>query len=172
MPDVTSVTLRTEQALQQRADERVVRAAEDDRVDAGRAQRRAVRARELDVLLGDRRARLAHLRELRARDARQAHERVGREDGALVGAARDRRGRREHADPPVVGPRDREVGLRADDPDDVDVIAARATYSGRSSIALEVAELHAMTMSLTPRSSRMSAIWREKRAAAAPSRSP
>ena len=116
--------LRAEQALQQRADEGVVRAAEDHGVDAGRAQRRAVGARELDVLLGDRRAGLADLRELGARHARQAHERVGGQHGALVGAAGDGRGRREHADAPVARLRDGEVGLRPDDADDVDRVTA------------------------------------------------
>ena len=117
--------LRAEQPLQQRADERVVRATEDHGVDAGRAQRRAVAARELDVGLGDRGAGLADLGELRARDARQPHERVGGEHGALVGAAGDGRGRRQHADAPVVRARDGEVGLRADDADHVDAMAAR-----------------------------------------------
>jgi hypothetical protein len=47
-----------------------------------------------------------------------------------------------------------------------------ATCSGRSSIALDVAELHAITMSFTPRSSRMSAICREKARSCGALRSP
>ncbi len=68
----------------------------------------------------DREPLLDHRRETRAGDARQ--RRVGRVgvQCAVVGAARDRRGRREQADPPVGAARRGDPRLRLDHADHID----------------------------------------------------
>ena len=97
-----------EHALEHRAHERVVRAAEDHRVDARLAQRLAVAAHGVDDLLVEREAGLDDRRELRARRPRSASTcGSAARERALVGADRDRRRRGEQPDAAVARRRHR-----------------------------------------------------------------
>ena len=97
--------LRTEHPLDDRPHERIVRAAEDHRVDAGLAQRGAVAAHLLDERLVDRRLLDSH-REVATRHRDDLDERVDRGDRVGVCAGRDRGRRAEHAD--LAAPRRRD----------------------------------------------------------------
>ena len=107
-----------EDALQDRPDQRVVRAAEDDRVDAGGLQRRRVLAYRRCCLLGKRIVALDQRHEPRAHDRDHGHAGVERVHERLVAAARDGRLRREQADPAVARRLHGRVRLRRDHADD------------------------------------------------------
>ena len=102
-----------ERALEDRAHERVVGAAEDHGVDARLAQRRAVGAHGVDDAAVEREAALDDRGQVRARDRGDVDERVGVADRALVGAARDRGRRGEQPDAAVARRRHRLHRARA-----------------------------------------------------------
>ena len=106
-----------EEALQHRPHERIVRAAEDHRVDPGAPQRRAVGAHRLDDLLGEREAALDDRRQVRRRDLGHGELAVLAAERPQVGAAGDGRRGRQHADPARVGDRRGDLGLGLDHPD-------------------------------------------------------
>ena len=96
-----------ERALEHRAHERVVGAAEDHGVDLRLAQRRAVAADRVDDAAVEREAALDDRGQVRAGDRGDVDERVGLGDRALVGAARDGRRRGEQPDAAVARRRHR-----------------------------------------------------------------
>ena len=109
-----------EDPLQDRTDQRVVRAAEDDRVDAGGLQRRGVLAHGRGRLLGERVVALDQRHEPRAGDRDDLGARVERSNELLVATAGDGRLRREQADPPVARRLHGRVRLGRDHADDRD----------------------------------------------------
>ena len=118
-----------EDALQDRPDQRVVRAAEDDRVDARLLERSGGLADGLDGRLAERVVALDQRHELRARDRHDGDAGVERPDQRLVAAARHGRLGREQADAPVARRADGRVGLRLDDAEHRD---RRAPAAGRA----------------------------------------
>ena len=123
-----------EHPLQQRPDQRVVRAAEDHRVHLRLAQRPRVVAHRLDHLGVERRAALDQRHQPRAGHPGHGHERVRRRDRLLVGAAVDRRLRGHVADAAVAG---RGHGLHRPGLHDAQHVDARASSaaSGRAAPA-------------------------------------
>jgi hypothetical protein len=121
--------LPAEDALQHRADERIVRAAEDDRVDIRLAQRLAIGARLLDHGLRERESALDDRREVRGRDLGDGELAVLRGKRAQIRTALDGRRRRQHADPPTLGDRGRDLGLGLDHRDHLDA-GRRAQFPG------------------------------------------
>jgi len=111
---------RPEHPLEHRAHERIVRAAEDHRVDVRLAQRPAVAAHGVDEALVEREAALDDRREVGARHGRQRHVRVDGGERLGVGAAVDGRRRGKQPDAPGLGGRRGLHGLRAHDPEHVD----------------------------------------------------
>ena len=89
-------------------------AAEDQGVDPRALERRAVGAHRLDHLLVEREAALDDRREVGGRDLGHRELAALGAERPQVGAARDRRRRREHADPPGVGDRGRDLRLGLD----------------------------------------------------------
>ena len=114
------LTRAAEHALEHRAHERVVRAAEHDGVDPGGAQRLAVLADRVDHVLVEREAGLDDRRQVGARDRREPHERVGVGDRPRVRAALDGRRRGEQPDAAVAGRRHRLHGAGLDDAEHLD----------------------------------------------------
>ena len=108
----------TEDPLQDRADERVVRAAEDDRVHAGLLQRLGIRANRVRDLLAERIVRLDERHEPRAGDRNDLRAGIERANELDVSPARDRRLRREETDPAVPRGEDSGVRLGREDADD------------------------------------------------------
>ena len=141
-----------EHALEHRADERVVGAAEDHGVDAGLAQRRAVGAHGVDDPLVEREAALDDRRQVRAGDRGDVDERVG----VARSRARTRRSRPSPAwraarrgrcaSPPPPAPRRAARRRARRRPSVVSISRARSAGS-----AAAVAELQATTSSLIRR---------------------
>src|SRR5215211_3002338 len=109
-----------EHALEDRADQRVVRAAEDDRVDPGRLQRLRVVAHSIRRLGAERLVALDQRYEARAGDREEADAGVERVDELGIPAGGDRRLRRHQADPAVARREHGGVGLGRDHADDRD----------------------------------------------------
>ena len=112
--------LAAEEALQHRRHQRVVRAAEDHRVDLGAAQRRAVGAHLLDHGLGERKPALDDRREVGRGHLGHGELAMGARERPQVGAAVDGGRGREHPDSTRVGDRGGDLGLGLDHGDDVD----------------------------------------------------
>ena len=106
-----------EHALEDRPDQRVVRAAEDHRVHAVALERRGVLAHGVCRLGPERIVALDQRHEPRAGDRGQGHARVERADERLVAAALDRRLRGEETDPAVARRLHGRVRLRCEHAD-------------------------------------------------------
>ena len=109
-----------EDPLQDRPDQRVVRAAENDRVDSGGLQRLGVLPHRGGRLLGERIVALDQRHQPRARDRNDLRARVERAHELLVAAAGDGGLRREQADPAIAGRLHRRVRLGRDHTHDGD----------------------------------------------------
>ena len=144
-----------EAALEHRPDERVVRAAEDDRVDVRVPKRIAVRLHLSDDAIVDLAARLDQRRELGARDRMEVSVPAGLGERLLVRAARDGGLGGEQAHLAVARSPRREPRLRPDHGDDPHL--GRPARAGASGSAAAVAELHATTSSFAPSASRIRA---------------
>ena len=107
-----------EHALEDRADERVVRAAEDDGVDVGLLERRGVLAHGRGDLLAEEVVALDQRDEPRACDRDDLRPRVERVDELRIAAARDGRLGREQPDPAVPRREHRGVRLGGENADD------------------------------------------------------
>ncbi len=130
--------------------ERVVRAAEDDGVDARLAQRRDIAANDVDDVLVE--GEPAWMIGASSGVATETRSTCGSTAWTAVdvGAARDGRGRREQADPPVARRRDRLDGLGAHDAEHVDPerrlahpLAQRGQRGGRRRVAGDDEQLRA-----------------------------
>ena len=156
-----------EDALEDRLDQRVVGAAEDDGVDLSRLQRLRVLAHGCVDLLVRRRG-LDQRHEPGARRGEDLRARVERVHGLLVAAARDGRLGGEHADAAVPRRLHGRVRLGGEHADD----RAPRSVSWSCGSAAAVAELQAATISLTPASSRYEAISCAKRRISSRGRGP
>ena len=113
-PPLTRRMSRPRIALQHRRHQRVVGAAEDQGVDLGLAQRRAVGAGHRHHALVEGRAVLDERGQLRRLDLGHLERPPLRFQRPPVGAALDRVRRRQHADLAVGGDRGGDLGLRGD----------------------------------------------------------
>ncbi len=132
-------------------------AAEDQRVDFGALQRRAVGASHRQHLLVEGRAVLDERRQVGGLHLGHLERAPLPFEGSPVGAALDRVRRRQHPDPAAVGDRRGDLGLRLDHRHHLHPACSPPT-SRATSVPIEVAVLQAITSSLAPRSSSSSAI--------------
>ena len=114
-----------EDPLQHRRHQRVVGAAEDQGVDLGPLQRRAVGAGHLHHALVEGRAVLDEGRQVGRLDLGHLERAALGLERAPVGAALDRVRRRQHPDPAAVGDRRRDLGLRLDHRDHLHPVRRR-----------------------------------------------
>src|SRR5215218_5349964 len=134
-----------EHALEDRADQRVVRAAEDDGVDPGGLQRLRVLAHSIRRLGAERLVALDQRYEARAGDREEADAGVERVDELGIPAGGDRRLRRHQADRRL-----RVVRTAAWASGVITPTTGTPSSSCSCGSAADVAALHAATTSLTP----------------------
>ncbi len=136
-----------EDALEERAQQRVVRAAEDDRVDAGLLERRGVVAHGGEELLGPG-VPLDQRDEARTGDLGHGHARVERVDDVGVAAARDGSLGGEDADAAVARRLHGGMGLGREDADDRhgELLLEERKRDGGGGVAGGGDELHALAL--------------------------
>src|SRR5438105_2093097 len=135
-----------EDPLEDRPDERVVRAAEDDGVDAGRLQRVRVLPHRVGRLRGEGIVALDQRHEPRAGDRDEVDAGVERVHELVVAPRRDRRLRRHEPDAPIARRLDGRVRLRRDHADDrhAELLLELRERGRGGGVAGDENELHAL----------------------------